>query len=140
MSNKNHQQATILIVDDNEDILSILVDALECHTSFQVITATCAQDGLKILASQRIDVIILDLVMPEMDGIEMFKIIKDRSINTPVMFLTGRSALELENIARELGAFDFIQKPVNMRDLLLLIDEAYKVVQQIRAILSRNVS
>ncbi|SMF78831.1 response regulator [Pseudobacteriovorax antillogorgiicola] len=129
---------TILLVDDNPDIVEVLQEIIETHTNFSVQTALGAKEGLDVLKNHPIDVIILDLLMPVMDGIEMFQLIRNRSINAPVIFLTGKGDDEKQALAFELGAFDFLQKPVKARDLLLLIDEAFKVVQQIRTILSKK--
>ena len=143
MGESNHntnidQQGTILLVDDNPDIVDILAETIEVHTSFNVMKAHSAKEGFEVLKNHKIDVIILDLMMPVMDGIEMFKLIRNRSINAPVIFLTGKGDDEKQEKAFELGAFDFLEKPVKARDLLLLIDEAFRVVQQIRAILAKK--
>lgn len=122
----------ILLVDDSEDIIFVLKETISSHTTLEVLTASNGKEALTLLENQEVDVIILDLSMPAMDGLELFKLLRNRSIKTPVIFLTGQGTEEKQSQALELGAFDFLQKPVKARDLVLLVDEAFKVVQRIR--------
>lgn len=137
---QNTSDCTILIVDDNEDILDVLEDIIDIHTNFKVRTASDAKKGLSILKDEHIDVILLDLHMPGMDGIELLKVIRNREISAPVIFLSGKGSEEKSQEAFALGAFDFLSKPVKARDLLILLDEAHKVSKQVSAIKENKVS
>jgi DNA-binding NtrC family response regulator len=127
----------VLIVDDNQDIVELLDRTLRSHTQFQTLTALSGEQALERVEESRIDIIILDMLMPGISGIEFFKIIKERSMHIPVIFLTGRGDEELKREALQLGAFDFLSKPIRARDLLLLIDEAYRTVCKIKQILAK---
>lgn len=129
---------TILIVDDNDDIVEITKVNLERYTKFKVATASNGHEALNVLANQAIDVIVLDDQMPEMSGAEFFRIIRQRSIYVPVIFLTGMPNAEARQKQLALGAFDYLEKPVKAKDLIILIVEASKVMNRIRDILERK--
>jgi CheY-like chemotaxis protein len=129
---------TILIVDDNEDILEIIKTTLALYTNFRIITASNGKEALQALVDHTVDVIILDDHMPEMSGAEFFRIIRQRSIYVPVIFLTGIANEEGRKQQMSLGAFDYLEKPVKAKDLLVLVVEASKVTERIRAILERR--
>ncbi len=129
---------TVLIVDDNEDIVEITKTTLERFTKFKIATASNGHEALDVLANQAIDVIVLDDKMPTMTGTEFFRIIRQRSVYVPVIFLTGMPNEEARNNQLALGAFDYLEKPVKARDLIVLVTEASKVMDRIRAILERK--
>jgi CheY-like chemotaxis protein len=129
---------TVLIVDDNEDIVEITKTTLQRFTTFKVLTATNGREALEVLFHHSVDVIILDDHMPEMSGVEFFRIIRQRSIYVPVIFLTGKPTDKARQQQLSLGAFDYLEKPVRARDLILLVLEAAKVMDRIRAILERR--
>lgn len=128
---------SVLIVDDNVDIVELLERTIRSHTHFETFKAYSGSEALQIVQDHRIDVIILDMLMPGMTGIEFFRTIRNRSMYVPVIFLTGRGDEELKNEALKLGAFDFIEKPTRARDLLILIEAAFKTVCKIRHILAK---
>lgn len=134
----NESAGVVLIIDDNSDILEVLTEIIEIHTNFSTLTANSGKDGLEILKQQSVDVIILDFLMPVMTGLELLKVIRDRSIKTPVIMLTGKGDEAKKQEAFDSGVFDFLNKPVKARDLLILVDEAHKVNQQVQAILAKK--
>ncbi|HET9240249.1 MAG TPA: response regulator [Oligoflexus sp.] len=129
---------TILVVDDNDDIVEITKTALQRFTKFKVLTASNGREALEALFHNSVDVIILDDHMPEMSGVEFFRIIRQRSIYVPVIFLTGKPDETAREQQLSMGAFDYLEKPVKARDLILLVMEAAKVMDRIRAILERR--
>jgi CheY-like chemotaxis protein len=129
---------TVLIVDDNADIVEITKTTLQRFTKFNVLTASHGREALDVLFHHSVDVIILDDHMPEMSGVEFFRIIRQRSIYVPVIFLTGKPSDRARQLQLSLGAFDYLEKPVRARDLILLVLEAAKVMDRIRAILERR--
>lgn len=128
---------SVLIVDDNADIVELLQRTIKAHTRFQTLTAHSGDDALELVKNHRIDVIVLDMLMPGMTGIEFFRTIRNRSMYVPVIFLTGRGDEALKQEALTLGAFDFLEKPTRARDLLILIEAAFQTVCKIRKILTR---
>jgi len=127
----------ILIVDDNRDIVELLERTIRSHTHFKTLKAYSGEEGLELVEENRVDVIILDMLMPGMTGIEFFQIIRNRSMYVPVIFLTGRGDEALKQEALRLGAFDFIEKPTRARELLILIEAAFQTICKIRKILTR---
>ncbi len=129
---------TVLVVDDNEDIVEITQTSLQRYTKFKVLTATNGREALEVLFHNSVDVIVLDDHMPEMSGVEFFRIIRQRSIYVPVIFLTGQRNDNTRQEQLSAGAFDYLEKPVKARDLIVLVVEAAKVMERIRAILVRR--
>ena len=114
-------QETILIVDDEEDILELLKYNLE-KEGYRTLTAT---NGKKALAAtkKKVDLVILDVMMPEMDGLEVCRILRNNAetSDVPVVFLTARDSEVDEVVGLELGADDYIKKPVKVRTLIARI-------------------
>jgi len=110
---------TILVVDDDPTILMIAEMILK-KASYNVICAKSGLEGLANLSQNSVDLLLLDVLMPFMDGLETLKQIReDPKLKTmPVILLTGESDLETVKKAKDLGATDYILKPIN-QDLLL---------------------
>ena len=102
----------ILIVDDESNIRDILKDRLEA-TGYQVIQASDGKEGLALTESEEPDLILLDLKMPKMDGIEVLERLRKKFPEIIVIVLTGHGTIGLAVEAMKLGAFDFITKPCN---------------------------
>lgn len=109
---------TVLIVDDEKDITDLLKYNLE-KEGFRVLVAQNGKGALKLL-SEKPDVILLDVMMPEMDGWEVCRVIRQdpKHQHLPVIFLTARDSEVDEVVGLELGASDYITKPVRIRTLL----------------------
>lgn len=137
MKEKEQQRGKILVVDDNVDIVDLLQETIREHTHFETLATSDPRQAISLFDNHRIDVVILDMVMPHLNGIEVFQQLRNRSIHIPVIFLTGQGDDELKKEALVLGAFDFLSKPIRARDLLILVDEAFKTVHKIRQILAK---
>jgi two-component system, OmpR family, alkaline phosphatase synthesis response regulator PhoP len=109
----------ILIVDDEDDILDLLSYNLK-KEGYTVLTARNGKEGVQLATDELPDAIILDVMMPEMDGFEVCRIIRRNPItaNIAVIFLTAKSGEIDEIVGLELGADDYIQKPISPRVLL----------------------
>ncbi len=120
-------QKKILIVEDNVNLSEILKDLLE-NNGFFVVTAQNAEEALEILKSFEPDLILADILMPGMDGFEMFS--KIRSIpklrTVPFVFLTALSDQENKFKGLGLGADDYISKPFNPQELIMRINNILK--------------
>jgi len=115
--------ARILVVDDTAQNLS-LIELYLRGTEFEVAVASGGHRALELCREQSFDVILLDVVMPDIDGLEVCRRLKDdpRTAFVPVIFLTGRIGDESEKlVAYQLGAVDYIQKPINRDELLARI-------------------
>ncbi len=106
-------RATVLIVDDTPDNITLLANLLK--DKYQTKVATSGATALQIVASSKVDLILLDIMMPEMDGIETCRRIKadEATASIPVIFLTAKNLQEDEAMGRSAGAVDFLRKPVN---------------------------
>ncbi|MEO5361979.1 MAG: diguanylate cyclase [Nitrospirota bacterium] len=110
---KEYRRPTILIVDDEKTNIDVLVNLL--NGEFRAIIAKNAEQALKRLESkeEKIDLILLDILMPEMDGYELSRRVKNNILtrNIPIMFITALSMVEDEIKGFEMGAVDYITKP-----------------------------
>ena len=112
---KNKQ--TVLVVDDVKENVDILVDILKEH---DLVTALNGVTALEVLQEEEIDLILLDIMMPDMDGFELCKIIKSQNKNChiPIIFLSGKDTLEDIQKGFKLGAVDYVTKPFEPFELL----------------------
>ncbi len=110
---------TILVADDEQDIRDLIAYNLT-REGFSVETATNGKEALSKLAATPTSLIILDIMMPEMDGFEACRAIRadPATTNIPILFLTARSAEIDQIVSLELGADDYVQKPVSPRVLV----------------------
>jgi len=115
--------ATILIVDDNAQNLELLEAYLEELPSARVLTATSGQDALAKVASDKPDLMLLDIMMPKMSGFEVCKKIKadPATKDIPVILVTALHEMGDQERGVEMGADDFLTKPVNRVDLIARI-------------------
>lgn len=115
----NTEKPTVLIVDDSHDMIDFLRDSLSAE--FHVITSNDGESALKLLSSIRPAIILTDLMMPGIDGIELCRRVKaDPSLNSiPVIILTAKHDMDTKFEGLNIGADDYITKPFNI-DLLLI--------------------
>lgn len=108
----------VLIIDDEEHIVDLIKYNLEAN-GFQTIVAFNGVDGLKLSKSEKPDLILLDLMLPGIDGLEVLKRIRsdEKLKNTPVIMLTAKSEEIDKILGLELGADDYITKPFSVREL-----------------------
>ena len=115
--------AKILVVDDERSIRSTLKDILE----FEKHTVTVAENGkagLEAALNSVFDLIFSDIKMPEMDGIEMLDHLKEKEIDVPVIMISGHGNIETAVECIKKGAFDFIEKPIDLNRLLVTVRNA----------------
>lgn len=106
----------VLVVDDEKNIVDILAFNLK-KEGYEVLKASNGKDGVEIAFSDDPDLILLDIMMPELDGFEACKMIREK-LNTPIIMLTAR-AEELDKVfGLELGADDYVTKPFSVRELM----------------------
>jgi DNA-binding response OmpR family regulator len=107
----------VLVVDDEEDFLEALVTRLELR-GMDVRGVTSGDEALETLAGRSFDVVVLDIKMPGMDGIDVLRTIRREHAGTAVLVLTGHASQELREEGRGLGAFDYLIKPVKLETIL----------------------
>ena len=121
----------VLLVDDEADFLIPLVKRLE-KRGVNVRTAGNGEQALTIVKTAEIDVAVLDVRMPGMDGIEALGEIKHAKPLIEVIMLTGHASIEVAIRGMELGAFDYLMKPMNFDELYYKLQDAHqkKVLQE----------
>ena len=115
-SPESKRRMLILVVDDDIEILEMLRRTLELE-GFDVATAADGRSALTILEDSGPDLVILDIIMPEIDGFQVLEITRQRS-NVPVIMLTGKCEVDSLRDALALGADDYVKKPFRPRELL----------------------
>jgi two-component system response regulator SaeR len=112
--------ATLLVVDDNKGVLDFLLLLLSKH-GYKTIGASGGSECLEIVRQRPVDLIISDVMMPEMDGFQLCQELKLIAPKTPVILLTARDDLPTRAVAMDLGVSEFVTKPVNNNDLLIRV-------------------
>jgi DNA-binding NtrC family response regulator len=115
----------VLLVDDEEEFLDTVVKRLKLR-KVQVFGARSGPQALEFLEQNPMDVVVLDVKMPDMDGIEALRVMKTRYPLVEVIMLTGHASLEVAIEGMEAGAFDYLMKPINIDELLYKVQDAYK--------------
>ncbi|MEY8559159.1 response regulator transcription factor [Jeotgalicoccus halotolerans] len=117
----------LLVVDDEPSILTLLKFNLE-QSGFEVLTAENGNDALEIAVNEDLTLIVLDLMLPGMDGMDVCKTLRQEKINTPILMLTAKDDEFDKILGLELGADDYMTKPFSPRE----------VVARVKAILRRT--
>lgn len=111
----------ILVVDDDEDLRDSLAEQLALHEEFETETASSAREAMDKLKTQRIDLILLDIGLPDMDGREACKLIRKNGFRGPVIMLTAQDTDSDMILGLESGANDYVTKPFRIAVLLARI-------------------
>ena len=111
----------ILVIDDEVDMLMLLRMIIEDNTGYEVETTNNPSEGLKKLTEKDYGLVITDLKMPGMDGIELFDELKEMRPGIPVIIITAYGSLETSNEAMKKGVADFITKPFRKDHILFTI-------------------
>jgi two-component system alkaline phosphatase synthesis response regulator PhoP len=117
----------ILVVDDESSIVTLLQYNLE-QAGFSVVTASDGLEGYNAVLEEKPDLIVLDLMLPKMDGMEVCKALRQEKINTPIIMLTAKDDEFDKVLGLELGADDYMTKPFSPRE----------VTARIKAVLRRS--
>ncbi|MFS0655208.1 response regulator transcription factor [Bacillus sp. 179-C3.3 HS] len=114
------EQMRILLVDDESDMLELIGSFLQ-KQGFHTLTAQSGVEALRLLEKEPIDLVVLDIMMPDMDGFEVCHHIRQTS-QIPILFLTARSYEEDRIRGLEMGADDYMMKPFSLRELAARIE------------------
>jgi len=114
----------ILIVDDEMDMLQLLKRSLEPDLTCKVETALSGERALKLLERKIFDLVLADIKMPGMDGLELLELIKRENPDLTVVMMTGHGDIDMAVKAMKSGAYDFITKPFDHDALLLRLEKA----------------
>jgi len=122
----------ILIIDDSSSIRSLLRHILTKEGYQDLLFAKTAQEGFAILETEEIDLILMDIIMPEINGLEACEYIKDelKLEDIPVIMVTGKTDPDYLKKAFDAGAMDYIKKPINRVELLARINSAVSLIKK----------
>jgi len=124
----------ILIIDDTELMVRLITDILT-EVNYEVISASDGFEGLRKVTEEKPDLVILDIVMPGIDGFEVCKILRDDESNNlmPIIMLTSKDSEDDKLTGLELGADDYILKPFNCRELISRVNNTLKRIDRNRS-------
>ncbi|MCK4537197.1 MAG: sigma-54-dependent Fis family transcriptional regulator [Candidatus Krumholzibacteria bacterium] len=115
----------VLIVDDEESIRTSL-EKLLSYEKYGAFTAPDGESALRIVSDERIDIVLLDIKMPGMDGLEVLGKMKEIRPELPVIIISGHGTISTAVEATKLGAFDFLEKPIDLERMLLTLRNGIK--------------
>jgi two-component system alkaline phosphatase synthesis response regulator PhoP len=121
----------ILVVDDEPKIVQLVRDYLE-HAGFDVLAASNGENALAVSRSEKPDLIILDLGLPEMDGLDVTRSLRKDSL-VPILMLTARSEETDKLVGLELGADDYMTKPFSPKELVARVRAIFRRMESYRA-------
>lgn len=132
---------TILVVDDEESICKSL-KAILSDEGYQVLVAGSGEDAVKIVEEEMPQLVLLDVWLPGMDGLETLQAIKKINPQTLVIIMSGHGTIETAVKATKLGAFDFIEKPLSLDKIIILVNNAINLsrLQEENVLLKQKVS
>ena len=123
--------ARVLIVDDDSSVRQTLGDVLG-HAGHEVVTAGNADTAEATLASTPFDVVVTDIVLPRVSGIDLLQRIRRASPGVPVIMMTGEPSVDYVSACMRAGACDFLCKPVANEDIVAALDSALEKAGRIR--------
>jgi two-component system response regulator MprA len=127
-------ETRVLVVDDDRDVRESLRRALD-YAGYEVATAENGLDALKAVARSPVDLIILDVLMPMLDGLGACQALRNRGDDTPVLVLTARDAVDDRVAGLDAGADDYLVKPFALRELLARVNALLRRTQPLRDML-----
>ena len=127
-------ETRVLVVDDDHDVRESLSRALG-YAGYEVATAANGADALRSVARAPVDLIILDVLMPMLDGLGACRSLRDRGDDTPVLVLTARDAVDDRVAGLDAGADDYLVKPFALRELLARVNALLRRTQPLRDVL-----
>jgi two-component system OmpR family response regulator len=123
------ERSTVLIVDDEVAVADLLEDALTLG-GYQTLRAANGMEALRLVREQSPDLLLLDINMPLMNGFEVLTRLRDKGIETPVLFLTARDDRDDEKHGLKLGADDYVTKPFGVEELILRVKAVLRRVKK----------
>lgn len=118
------EQIKILYVEDDPVLRMVIRETLEIE-GFTVLSASDGITGLRLFTDEDIDVVVADIMMPDLDGLEMVTRMRQRNQSVPILFLTAKSSVESVGEGFHAGADDYLRKPFSMKELIVRIQALY---------------
>jgi DNA-binding NtrC family response regulator len=121
---RKEDRPTLLIVDDEPDMTPLLKRTVAGELDWEILTALSAKEALEIMGQQPVDLVLLDIKMPVMDGMELLSLLKEKGDAPTVVMMTAYGVIDLAVEAIRKGAYDFITKPLDDTRLILTLQKA----------------
>jgi len=123
------RELKIMVVDDEEEFAATLVERLEMRR-FSTLLANNGDDAVGVIEKEKPAVVVLDVLMPGTSGIDVLRWIKRKYPEIQVILLTGHGSTRDGIRGMQLGAFDYLMKPVDIDDLIKKMDEAFEIFEE----------
>ncbi|MGD9724484.1 MAG: sigma-54-dependent transcriptional regulator [Pirellulales bacterium] len=114
---------TVLVIDDDRTILRMISRWFD-DRDYNVLTAATAQEGLELVRSGQPDVVLLDIMLPQLSGLEAYDTLRQIDSKLPIIYVTGHGSSEMAIESMKLGAYDYLQKPLNKERVIDLVERA----------------
>ena len=121
---------SILLVDDDNDLREALAEQFDLHDGFEPPQATSGAEALRVASETRLDLILLDIDMPDMDGRETCKLLRQRGFRAPIIMLTGQDSDADTILGLDAGANDYVTKPFRFSVLLARVRAQLRTFEQ----------
>src|SRR5262245_41268239 len=128
---RNIDMPNLLVIDDDDSILYAFREIFR-GPAVTLITAGSAAEGLKLVSRRRPDVVILDISLPDISGLEAYRHVGALDPKVPVIFITAHGTTNAAIDATKLGAFEYLLKPLELDELCPLVDRAFEISRQMR--------
>ena len=115
----------ILVVEDDKNLRKLIVTCLE-KANYTVFDTKNGEEALELMDRQYVDLIVTDIMMPEMNGYELIKELRDANYNTPILIITAKEDIEDKRVGCSLGADDYMVKPINIDELIMRVKSLLK--------------
>ena len=118
---------TILIVDEEDSVKEILKGIFE-GVGYKTLTASSGTDALKLVDTESIDIVLMEVWLPDMDGFEVFEEIRKKRRDLPVIIMSGHANNDTAFHAGKIGVYDFLEKPLSLDKILIVAKRAINEV------------
>src|SRR5262245_21994058 len=118
--------AGVLVIDDDRSVVPLIRSACK-HVAIEVIAADSAEEGLKLLKQHQPDVLLLDVMLPGVTGLELFDRVRKIDERVPVIFMTASGESDTAIEAMKLGALDYLMKPLDVARIKALVEQALEI-------------
>ncbi|MBB6625444.1 response regulator transcription factor [Clostridium gasigenes] len=119
---------SILVVEDNKNLRILMSDRLEME-GYKIFQSENGEKALEVLESNKIDLLITDIMMPTMDGYELIDILRKSGYNVPVLMVTAKDSFEDKEMGFRLGTDDYMVKPININEMILRVSALLRRAQ-----------
>ena len=119
----------ILAVDDEPDMLKLISMIIREKTQYEIVTTNNPVEAVQIVKQGKFDLVIADLKMPGLDGVNLIKAVREFDEDVPIIILTAYGTVESATEAMQKGAFDFLTKPFRKEQILFTIEKALKFLR-----------